>query len=125
MSSETNHAVLLVEDDPLVSLSTSDMLEDLGYAVHRALDARTALAEFERHESIALMIADVGLPDMDGYRLVARVRQRQPGLRVLFTTGYDTTVSGRAPADAITGYLEKPYRFDMLSAALERLLAAN
>lgn len=125
MSSKFDHAVLLVEDDPLVSLSTAEMLEDLGYAVHRALNAGSALIQLDRHAPIALMIADVGLPDMDGFRLAARARHRQPGLRVLFTTGYDATTPGRTPADAITAYLEKPYRPDALGAALQRLLTVG
>lgn len=117
-------AVLLVEDNLLVSMATADMLEDLGYAVHRAADGINALQQLDAHAGIALMIADVGLPDMNGHQLAGRARARRPGLRVLFTTGYDQPSGRRTPSDAFTQYLEKPYQPDDLGSALRRLLAA-
>lgn len=116
-------AVLLVEDNPLVNMTTVEMLEELGYAVRQASDGKGALRELEHGQEIAVLIADVGLPDMNGYNLVSRARRRRPGLRVLFTTGYEQRPGG-IPPDAITAYLQKPYQPSALEAALRRLLAA-
>lgn len=116
--------VLLVEDNVLVSLSTAGMLQDFGYAVHRATDGKGALKQLEQHAEIALMIADVGLPDMNGHQLAARARARHAGLRVLFISGYDRATCERTPPDSVTDYLVKPYQPVELDAALRRLLAA-
>ena len=116
--------VLLVEDNVLVGLAAAEMLENLGYVVHRVTSGAKALARLQADDRIAAMVADVGLPDMNGHQLAARARARTPGLRVLFITGYDSEAPGRTPPDAITAYLEKPYQAATLGAALQTLLVA-
>lgn len=116
--------VLLVEDNVLVGMAAVGMLESLGYEAHRVTNGRKALAALDANAAIALMIADIGLPDMDGHELAARARAQRPRLPVLFITGYDRAGPRRMPADEITGYLEKPYHPSAMDEALGRLLAA-
>jgi signal transduction histidine kinase/CheY-like chemotaxis protein len=113
--------LLYVEDDPLVSLATVDLLEGAGYAVHAAPDARRALELLDQHPEIDLMVTDIGLPGMDGRELAAEARRRRPGLKLVFLTGYDRSGTIGEPADQRTRHLGKPYLDSELFDALRWL----
>jgi CheY-like chemotaxis protein len=114
--------VLYVEDNLLVSLATADMLEDAGYSIHAASDAKRALALLEEHPEIDLMVTDIGLPGVNGHELAAEVRRLRPDLKVLFLTGYDRSQwIGEAAEGSGTRYLGKPYQERDLLEALRQL----
>lgn len=85
---DPGEAILVVEDDDGVRLYSTESLRDLGFTVHEASDASSALRILERHPEIMLLFTDVGLPSINGRELVEQARRIRPGLRVLFTTGY-------------------------------------
>jgi CheY-like chemotaxis protein len=117
--------ILYVEDDALVSLATSDLLEEAGYSLHTAPDAMRALAVLEEHPEIGLMVTDVGLPGMDGHALAAEARRLRPDLKLLFLSGYDRGRAIGEFADARTEHLGKPYAESDLLEALRRLSNAG
>jgi len=80
--------LLVVEDDPLLRLSTVDMLIDLGHAVEEAGDGVAAMALVERIADFDAALVDVGLPGIRGEELIAEIRRRRPGLGIIVTTGY-------------------------------------
>ncbi|WP_146604416.1 PAS domain-containing protein [Rhodoplanes roseus] len=80
--------VLVVEDDPGVRLTVVEVLRELGYEALEAIDARTALPILHSDCRIDLLVSDVGLPGLDGRQIAELARQRRPGLKVLFITGY-------------------------------------
>ena len=117
--------MLYVEDNLLVSLATVDMLEEAGYSIRSAADAKRALAILQEHPDIELMVTDVGLPGMDGHELAAEARRLRPGLKVLFLTGYDPSQwSGDRTHGPGTSYLSKPYQEQDLLETVRRLSAA-
>ena len=119
-------SVLYVEDNPLVSFATVDLLKDAGYAVHTAPEAERALALLDKHPEIELLVTDIGLPGMNGDDLAAEARRRRPDLKVLFVSGYDRTRSTAEPAEGpYTRYLEKPYQERDLCEALRQLSGAG
>jgi signal transduction histidine kinase/ActR/RegA family two-component response regulator len=117
--------ILYVEDDPLVSLATVDLLKGAGYAVHAAPDAGTALDLLAAHPEIDLLVTDIGLPGMDGRELAAEARRRRPELKLVFLTGYDRSGAIGEAVDARTEYLNKPYLDSELFDALSRLSSAG
>ncbi|WP_439634682.1 PAS domain-containing protein [Glycocaulis sp.] len=114
--------VLLCEDDPLIRLSTSAILESLGMAVVEAADGRQALAALGEH-SIDILVTDMGLPDMNGRALADQVRQSHPGLPVLFATGRagEECLEGLEHA----GLVAKPYDELALDRAIRRLTGSS
>ena len=102
--------VLLVEDDPLIRLTTADTLIDLGYAVIEAEDGATALACAAQAD---VVVMDLGLPDMPGLDLAAALRDSRPALPIIIA-------SGQAHAPDGYGWLGKPFGTAELKAALEQ-----
>ncbi|RRQ95962.1 response regulator, partial [Enterococcus faecalis] len=81
--------LLVVEDDDIVRMLTVEVLDELGYKVIEAEDAAAALRVLEDpSQTLALMMTDVGLPDMRGEVLAGKARELRPLLPVLFASGY-------------------------------------
>ncbi len=116
--------VLLVEDDALVAMSTMDMLAQLGLSAEQASNGAEAIQLFRNNAGIDLVIADIGLPDMDGHALVRELRQLRPSVKIIMASG---SVPGESSADEDAGgsltHLGKPYQLADLKRAVERLKA--
>ncbi len=120
--------VLLVEDEEVVRTLTIGMLERAGYRAIAATDATEALHRFsESWRSIDLLMTDLVLPGgMGGKELAAALRASKPELKTVYTTGYS-----RATGDLKLGpefgnaFLQKPYEFSQLGAALAELFVAT
>ncbi|AVH39248.1 response regulator [Pseudomonas monteilii] len=81
--------LLVVEDDDIVRMLMVEVLDELGYEVIEAEDAAAALRVLEdASQALALMMTDVGLPDMRGEELAGKARELRPLLPVLFASGY-------------------------------------
>ncbi|MFJ4349846.1 response regulator [Pseudomonas sp. NPDC089428] len=81
--------LLVVEDDDIVRMLMVEVLDELGYSTLEAENATAALKVIEdASQPLALLMTDVGLPDMRGEALAARAREVRPLLPVLFASGY-------------------------------------
>jgi CheY-like chemotaxis protein len=117
----TNTArILVVDDDPLIAMSTVDMLEDLGHTVIRANSGKRALELLESEQAVDVLMTDHAMPGMTGVELADIARRKWPNLRVLLATGY-----ADLPRHEKTDLprLSKPYHQAQLQAEINRLLA--
>ena len=107
----TGERILIVEDEEGVRSLTRILLTQLGYEVLEAANGEAALELLQEHPEVDLLLTDVVLPaGLNGPELARRARQRLPGLRVLFMSGYTENAiihNGRLDADVIL--LEKPF----------------
>ena len=118
LRSKTAMRILLVEDDDLIRMNTSDILMESGHIVVEAANATQALDLIEREE-VDVLVTDVGLPDMSGADLAVLVKERQPSVGVVFATG-DNFLPNNAPAGAVL--LCKPYNeIDVRSAIVQSM----
>lgn len=101
--------VLVVEDEPLIRMLASDIMEDGGFEVVEAATARAALTILEkRGGDVAALFTDVDMPgDMNGLELAGIVYHRWPHVALLVTSGV-VRVSGSLPGGGV--FLEKPYK---------------
>jgi PAS domain S-box-containing protein len=118
IASEARGTVLLVDDEALIRMSTSDMLSDLGYAVLEAGSAEEALRLTEEGQQFDVLVTDHLMPGMSGIELARELRFRRPGLPILVISGY-SEIDG---VDAETPRLVKPYRQAELGAKLKEVL---
>ena len=117
----TSSTILVVEDDAIVRMLIVDVLEELEFKVLEAADAEEALKVVEDpHQTIDLMMTDVGLPDMDGKQLAAKVRELRPTLPILFASGYAENID--VPTDMQV--IAKPFSIDQLRDKVKAMLSA-
>jgi len=124
--SKGRETILLVEDEPAVSLVEQRMLERLGYQVLVARTPREAIGVMQQQGvRIELVVLDVVMPEMNGHELAIYLTQMNPELRVLFVSGY--------PVEAIADYgvpnpsshiLQKPLTAQTLSSKIREALDA-
>jgi PAS domain S-box-containing protein len=115
--------ILVVEDDATVRLILADVLEELGYNVLLASDARPAIPILQSGTRIDLMMSDVVLPHINGRKLAEIARAARPDLRVLFVTGYAEHATSRADfLDPGMELLTKPFALDVLGAKVRSML---
>ncbi len=80
--------VLVVDDDVLVAMNTTAMLEDIGHEAVEVHSGKQAVAALEANGDFDLVITDQAMPQMTGTELVAEMAQRWPHLPVILATGY-------------------------------------
>lgn len=117
---QTPLRILVVEDDFLIRLNTIEMLAELGHRVCEASSAEEALSQTDS-ASFDILLTDMGLPRMSGAALANAVRERQPGIAVIFATGHGGIPAldhGSAPI-----LLQKPFEIDHMLHALDRARA--
>jgi putative addiction module CopG family antidote len=106
--------VLLVEDDPLIRSSTSDILQSAGHVVLEAGEAEEAVTALQA-APVDVLLTDLNLPGRSGQELAAQARTLRPDLRIVYATGDVQGVWGEAGAQL----LAKPYDARALIAAVE------
>ncbi len=118
--------VLAVEDDPLVREITARALRAGGYRVLVAAGGAEALEMAARLEGpLHLIVTDVVMPGMDGRALADELRRRNPGVRVLYVSGYAHDIIGHhGVLDAGVELLPKPFTSGALLARVRAVLDA-
>jgi PAS domain S-box-containing protein len=111
--------ILFVDDDPLIAMSTTEMLEDLGHQVIGANSGLHALDILKSEQPIDLMMTDHVMPGMTGIELAAASREVRPTLPILLATGYAELPEG---TQLDLPRLAKPYHQDQLRDRLDQLL---
>jgi CheY-like chemotaxis protein len=99
------------------------MLSHLGHSVTEAATGQEAL-ELLDNSRFDLIVTDLSLPDISGEQVAARAVKQQPGLRVIFATGYDT-LPGTARAHGLDRavMLQKPYGAQQVATALKTAIS--
>ena len=117
--------ILLAEDDAAVRSSCERMLTRAGYAVVSAADGSSALHQMRAQgEHFDLLLSDVVMPGMSGSELARRVRELQPGIAVLFMSGYaDDDVVHAAVASSAAACIAKPFTVQTLCAAVQSAIS--
>jgi signal transduction histidine kinase len=118
----SGETVLVVEDDEGVRQIAVGILEDLGYRVIEAQDARVALDLFERTPEIHLVFTDLVMPGMSGRDLAEELAKREQRAKVLLTSAYTDRLAAETTPNAVTGFLHKPYGEGDLARAVRRAM---
>ena len=119
--------VLLVDDDPGVRSTGSEILKDfLGYQVLTARDGREAVKVFQQYsDAISVILMDATMPNMTGSEAYAAIKALQPGARAILCSGYsDETGNKLVKECGFLGFLKKPYSIKELQDALEKAIRA-
>ena len=103
--------MLLADDNEMLRLLGAAILRQHGYDVLLAEDGQDAVEMFERAGGrIRLVILDMTMPRLSGRGALERLRRIDPGVRVLFASGYSADQLTEGDRVRIQGFLGKPYR---------------
>jgi two-component system, cell cycle sensor histidine kinase and response regulator CckA len=125
-SDEVGGTILLVEDDDAFRRGVLRMLAGTGYRVFEARGGAEALRIQEQNRgAIDLLLTDVGMPSMSGDELATQIREREPGIQVIFMSGYASKPVSRLSGElTAVAMLPKPFRETRLLAAVREAIDA-
>ena len=112
--------VLIVDDEPTPRSFIKEFLADQGYATLEAESIASAHAQIDRGEA-DIVLLDVMLPDGNGFLLLERLAQEQPGLPVIVMTSFgDIDMAVEAMQTGAQDFLTKPIQMPRMLKALKR-----
>lgn len=114
--------ILIVDDEPLSSAPIRIMLEKAEYKIRTALDGLEAQKLFQEHE-FDLVVTDVGIPFLDGIRLLEWIKKTKP-VPVILMTGFSEYLSEEAAYElGAQGFLLKPFSLKQAKELVNRCLS--
>jgi two-component system cell cycle sensor histidine kinase/response regulator CckA len=119
--------IMLVEDDDPVRVFGARALRNKGYKVIEAKSGEAALDLIrDAQERIDLLITDVVMPRMDGPRLVRKVREIHPQMKVIFISGYtEDAFRQRLDSDSGIDFLPKPFSLKQLATKVRDVIGVR
>lgn len=113
--------ILLVEDESITRASLADLLRQEGYEVEEARDGAQGVEVFEKRR-FDLVITDLVMPQLNGFKLIARVQSISPHTPIILITAYLSTISGKAILQGSAEFIGKPIEPDIVLATVRHLL---
>jgi len=114
--------ILIVDDDECIRKVLATILEEEGYAVDTAKNGKEAITK-SRKNVYNLALMDIRLPDIEGTKLLAKVKETTPKMRKIIITGYPSVQNAiealNKDADA---YILKPFDLDKVLATIKEQL---
>jgi PAS domain S-box-containing protein len=119
-----NELILVVDDEEPICSLAKEILEDHGYRVLLAADGAEAIAIFREYNGeIGLVILDMVMPKMGGRETFMKMREINPEVRALLSTGYSREGKAREIVESgVLGFVQKPYGVHSLLAAVRNVL---
>ncbi len=118
--------ILLVDDEEMILDVGKDLLEAIGYQALTASSGSEAIHIYqEKQAHIHLVILDIIMPEMSGSETFDRLREMNPGLKVLLSSGYN--INGEAKNilnRGCDGFIQKPFVLGALSKKIREILDA-
>jgi CheY-like chemotaxis protein len=116
--------VLLVDDEADVRKVFMSILEEIGYRVLSAGDGQEAIELYRNNkDEIDMVLLDMIMPDMGGGEVYDRLKEINPEVKVLLSSGY--SIDGEA-TDILNrgckGFIQKPFNIQELSASIRKIL---
>lgn len=121
-----NAKILVVDDSQMVRCSVGRTLVGAGFNVVEAIDGADALSKLAANDDTRLVVCDVNMPRMSGIEFLENVRRDgRPALPVvMLTTEGQPELIQKAKALGAKGWIVKPFKPELLVAAVKKLTAA-
>ena len=114
--------ILIVDDNPNMSMLLSDILEIFEFQGFHAQDGEEALKKL-KSEDYAMVFTDLRMPKMDGIDLLKAIKTEHPQMPVVVITGYSLgETQNLLLAQKADGLLNKPYKVNDIESLLSKLL---
>jgi two-component system, response regulator PdtaR len=113
--------ILVVEDEALIRIWATDLLEENGFSVLEAKDADAALKLLQSRHDVKLLFTDVQMPgSLNGMELAREVHSRWPHILLVITSGRERPTRAEIPDDG--RFVAKPYSGEELLGQIKDLI---
>jgi CheY-like chemotaxis protein len=118
--------ILVVDDEPEILSLLKEMIVRMGFNVLTAVSGHNALDIFRQgKDEIRAVILDIQMPDMDGKKVFEEMKQLEPDVKVLISSGYDQkSAFSELGSGEPDGFIQKPYGFTALRKKIIEILGA-
>ena len=125
-NSAISGTILIVDDEESIRETATAILEDMGLQTLTAIDGQHALEVYREHaQEIRLVLLDMTMPRMDGKRCFSELRQMNPDIKVILSSGYsEQDAMHPFLAYDATAFVQKPYTPEMLEKKIHAILSA-
>ena len=108
--------VLVVEDEEAMVRLLTDVLSKAGYQTLTAMDGQEAIDLYHHHkEEIDIVVLDLGLPKVTGFDVMRKLKEQNPGVSIIITTGYlQPELKPELLQAGVKDCIYKPYSVDDL-----------
>ena len=119
-----SETLLIVDDEKSVLDVTKEILESLGYTVYSAENGEKAIKIYkEKKDEIHLILLDMIMPGISGNETFDRIKEINPSVKVVLSTGYSLNVQAQRIMDkGCDGFLYKPFDIVQLSTKIHEVL---
>jgi PAS domain S-box-containing protein len=119
--------ILLVDDEEMVADAGGQLLEEIGYSVLIARSGKEAIEIYEKNrDQIGLVILDMIMPVMGGGETYDRLKEANPDIKVLLSSGYSINGEASEILDrGCSGFIQKPFNVKELSQKIRGILDKN
>lgn len=116
--------VLLVDDEDMILEITEELLTSIGYQVLTARGGHQAVEVFRKHgHEIDIVLLDMIMPDMNGAETYDRLKDLDPGVKVILTSGYSlNSQTDKIFSQGCNGFLQKPFSIQSLAHKITEVL---
>ncbi|MBV1914743.1 MAG: PAS domain S-box protein [Pseudomonadales bacterium] len=115
-------SILVVDDETELLEMVTKMLTGYGYKVYDTVSASSALEILSKHH-IDIVLSDVVMPEMDGYELAYKIKDKYPGLPIQLVSGFNEAVKlDRIDEQLQEHLISKPYRSQVVLERIRKLL---
>lgn len=123
----SEETILVVDDEFIIASLVARMLRKMGYAVDVSTEPESALATVRDNPAkYDLVIMDMQMPHMDGVELFAAIRELNPQIRGVLSSGYyEADLDDSIQRSGFIAFLHKPYEIDILRKTVRQALSGS
>lgn len=121
----TGKKIVVIDDSSTARQQVRSALVVAGYEVIEAIDGIDGLAKIQSHADASLVVCDVNMPNLNGLDMLAKLRAEQPAAQmpiIMLTTEAQPDLLQRAKQAGAKGWIVKPFKPDLLLAAVRKLV---
>jgi PAS domain S-box-containing protein len=121
------HTILIAEDEGSMARLLNQSLSKRGYTVLIAADGEEAIELYHRaKESIDIVLLDIGLPKIAGWDVIRRLKDENPDIRIVVTSGYiEPELKTKMLAAGVKAVVYKPYTITAIAEMLQAILEGD
>lgn len=119
--------ILLIEDEEMIMEMMQEILVSNGYRVLTAADGQQGIEMYQSHEKeIAVVLSDLGLPVINGQEVFRRIRQINPGAKIILASGYiDPELKSEMCKAGASHFIQKPYSSNEVLQKIREVLSTD